>query len=525
MASEHDLVGYLWLRARYDVHSTQPLRVQTAIAGTRSERLAEGVAHRTVPSALRPAPTLADHLTFALKHEGVELEFLARLFPVIDKTELEAWIRSEPTGQYARRAGFLYEWLTGDTLDVPNTPYGNYVPALDEAKQLGAAISTNSTRWRVRDNLLGSPKFSPTVWRTDAVALAMALDVRARLEALEGRFGSDLIMKSAVWLSIKESRASFAIEHEGEKKDRIRRFAAAVGEMTGQSERPLGDAFLRDLQGRIFGENLAPLGMRRSPVFVGQNSAHGERVHYIGPHWDDARDMLAGLEALMERTQGLSATVRAALASFGFVYIHPLNDGNGRISRFLVNDVLRRDGAIQDPMVIPISATMQDRGFRPLNYDHVLERFSRPFMRRYQEQWRFGKQRIAEDGVRYDLEFDAYEDALSAWRFPDLTDHVGYMAAALTHSIDHDMQQEAQYLQQHLAAREAVKEVVEGPDDMIDRIIRSVRTNHGSISGKLKREFPRLEDPQLAGDIVAAVERQFPWAAAPDPDVDETLAP
>lgn len=33
----------------------------------------------------------------------------------------------------------------------------------------------------------------------------------------------------------------------------------------------------------------------------------------------------------------------SAVASFGFVYIHPLADGNGRVHRFLINDVLRRD--------------------------------------------------------------------------------------------------------------------------------------------------------------------------------------
>ena len=55
----------------------------------------------------RPAATLAAHLGFALKHEGVHLEFLARLFEAIPATEIEAWIaaqrpladgQGEPTG-------------------------------------------------------------------------------------------------------------------------------------------------------------------------------------------------------------------------------------------------------------------------------------------------------------------------------------------------------------------------------------------------------------------------------------------
>lgn len=45
--------------------------------------------------------------------------------------EVVDWIRREPTGQYARRAGSLYERLTGRLLDVPDTTRGNYVPAVD----------------------------------------------------------------------------------------------------------------------------------------------------------------------------------------------------------------------------------------------------------------------------------------------------------------------------------------------------------------------------------------------------------
>ncbi len=98
---------------------------------------------------LRPEATLAGHLSFALKHEGVHLETLSRLFAVAPAAEVEDWIRREPTGQYARRAGFLYEWLTGRRLDVPDTTRGNYVPAVDAKRELIAPVAINNIRWRV----------------------------------------------------------------------------------------------------------------------------------------------------------------------------------------------------------------------------------------------------------------------------------------------------------------------------------------------------------------------------------------
>ncbi|TLZ25821.1 MAG: hypothetical protein E6K27_09615 [Gammaproteobacteria bacterium] len=62
-------------------------------------------------------------------------------------------------------------------------------------------------------------------------------------------------------------------------------------------------------------------------------------------------------------------------------------DGNGRISRFLINDLLRRDGALPAPYIVPISAILQKPDLRPLSYDGALELFSRPLMRQYRGNW------------------------------------------------------------------------------------------------------------------------------------------
>ena len=99
---------------------------------------------------------MAGHLAFALKHETVHLEFLTRLFNAAPVADLEAWVAAEPTGQYARRAGFFYEYLTGRQLAFPGVVAGNYVMALDEDAYLTARQPANNPRWRVRDNLPGT---------------------------------------------------------------------------------------------------------------------------------------------------------------------------------------------------------------------------------------------------------------------------------------------------------------------------------------------------------------------------------
>lgn len=504
-----DWIGYQWLAQQYGILPVQAFRVDSVIAKSRATVRDDGYVHESYPPVHRPANTLAGHLTFALKREGVHLEFLARLFGVVPVADLAAWVKAEPTGQYARRAGFFFEYLTGQQLDFPGVMSGNYVAALDASAYLTATQATNNPRWRVRDNLPGTPDYCPLVRRTARVQQAEQYDCAKHLANLEVEFGDDVLRRSAVWLTIKESRASFAIEHEEQHQDRVRRFAAVMEQHCGQHDAPLSESALQELQSQILGPRATRYGVRRSPVFVGEVDGFTEVVHYIAPHWDDTPGLLAGLRDFAARTTGGAALIRAAVLSFGFVYIHPMSDGNGRISRFLVNDTLRRDKAIPAPFILPVSATITSTVVNRRGYDDVLELFSRPLMRRYAQAWRFGPEQVADDGVHFNLQFDAYQDALPAWRYPDMTEHVEYLAHVVQLTIEQEMRKEAGYLRSLRLARERVKQIIEGPDGDIDRIIRSVRENGDVVTNRLVKEFPLLADQQLATEAVAAIKAAF----------------
>src|SRR6218665_2869355 len=75
-----DWIGYRWLAARYGVAAVQAFRTDSAIGKSRATVRENGYVHEQYPPAARPPESLAGHLTFALKHEGVHLEFLPLLF-------------------------------------------------------------------------------------------------------------------------------------------------------------------------------------------------------------------------------------------------------------------------------------------------------------------------------------------------------------------------------------------------------------------------------------------------------------
>jgi hypothetical protein len=216
--------------------------------------------------------------------------------------------------------------------------------------------------------------------------------------------------------------------------------------------------------------------------------------------------MLGGMEIFLASTAGASPVLRAAVAAFGFIYLHPLADGNGRIHRFLINDILRRDGAVPGPYILPVSASIMNRPQDRVRYDEILEVFSKPFMRRYGDDCEFTERTERyPDGVISDFRFAGYEDALAVWRYPDLTRHVEYLADLVDVTIQQEMRKEAVLLRAWDTARRSVKEIVEGPDPDIDRIIRSIHGNGGKVSNKLVGEYPVLADLTTAKQVAAAV--------------------
>ena len=93
----------------------------------------------------------------------------------------------------------------------------------------------------------------------------MGDNLPALLTDLTLEFGEDLLMRSAVWMTLRESKSSFAIKGEADQVDRIQRFADVLARCTGQGELPLNDPSLAQLQAEILGRltTLQRFGLRR----------------------------------------------------------------------------------------------------------------------------------------------------------------------------------------------------------------------------------------------------------------------
>jgi hypothetical protein len=346
------------------------------------------------------------------------------------------------------RRSALCEWLSGQRLRPPSAPGGNYVDAIDGRILVAVSADRRARvpRWRVNDNLPGTRHFCPMVPRTAALELAAGLDIPGLLAELSSEFGEALLYRAAAWMTLCESRASFAIEGEADQADRVQRFADVMARRTGIGDLPLQGPALAEIQRDILGPRRAvqQLGLRQSPVFVGETVRMQAVVHCVAPPPQDLADMLKGPQAFVTCTEGQSSALRSAVVSFAFVYIHPLADGNGRVQRILINDILRRGGVIADPVILPVPAVVSSGAGEKRADDSVLDRVSKPLMQAVRGQFDLKGPRITyPDGVVSHLQFSGDEQARPLWRYPDLGAHVIYLARVLPSTITEQMREES----------------------------------------------------------------------------------
>jgi len=431
-----------------------------------------------------PAATFGGHLTFALKYEGLDLAVLQRLFEATGPKPLEAWVRATPLGGYARRTWFLYEWLTGVQLKLPDTNAGNYVSAVDPDQQW-AVPGVNSARHRVRNNLPGTPLFCPLVFRTPALDEFVALDLAGRAQAVIGAVPRDLMARTAAFLLLKDSKSSFAIEGERPAQDRIVRWGRAIGEA---GRNPITLEELLRLQAIVIGDaRFVRLGLRQEGGFVGEHDRDTRMPipDHISAKHVDLTSLIDGLIAFDRTvTPYMDPVITAAALAFGFVYIHPFVDGNGRIHRYLIHHVLAGRRFSPAGVVFPVSAAILER---IQDYRSVLEDYSRRLLP------------VVDWKPTSDGNVNVLNDTADFYRFFDATPHAEFLYSCVKKTLDEDLPREIRFLESYDRFQESIGSIVDMPDSTIDLLFRFLRQNNGRLSKRAReREFAGFSDEEAS---------------------------
>jgi hypothetical protein len=431
-----------------------------------------------------PGEMLADHLIFALRHEDIDLLMLKRVFATVPKTELEALVRSEPTAMPVRRAWYLYELLMGQTLDVEDAPRAVAVDLLDP-KAYFTGNPRPSRRHRVRDNLLGTGRFCPVIRRTKTLEDFIALDLSAKARETVGRTGAHLVARAASLLLLADSRASFEMEGERPPRNRLERWGRAVLQ-AGRNRLTL-DEILRLQRVLIEDTRFIAPGLRPDGVFLGERDHHGDPLpEFIGARPEDLPDLMNALLQANDRMRedALDPVLKATATAFAFVYVHPFQDGNGRMHRCLIHHVLAERKFTPPGMVFPVSSVMLDR---IEEYRSTLQGHSGPLMPFI--EWRPTPSRNVE----------ILNDTADLYRYHDCTDEAEFLYSCVRRAVEEDLPREIDYLRRHDEATHRIMDAVEMPDRLAENLVLFIRQNQGKLSkGRREGEFNQLTDNEVA---------------------------
>lgn len=476
-------IGHAWLRRELDLQVPAPAVESYVVAGARRTETRGSRIVELYPRQYATDESVVAHLRFALRREPLDLGVLAAALKTIDAAEIEAWVRAEPTGAFSRRAWFFHETVTGRTLDLPNAPAGNYVPALDPNRHV-VAERRNSRRHRVIDNLLGGPGLCPTVRRTPRLVEAMRLRVHEEARALVENHDPAILSRAVNYLYAKETRSSFAIEGETPNAARTERFVAAL--RAAPSFDPADKAGLVRLQGDIVDPRYAARDWRDFQNFVGGIAGgYREEVHFVCPRPEDVPDLMEAWTALTRRVVdgAVDPVVAAALSAFAFVFVHPFEDGNGRIHRFLMHHVLAKRGYGPPGVIFPVSAAiLRDRR----GYDAVLETFSRPVSEFTRWRWTADREIVVEN------------ETSDLYRYFDATPFAEYLHDRVADTVRRDLGGELAFLAVFDRALGAVREIVDMPDRRASLFVRLCMRNGGRLSAARRAGFAELEDTEVS---------------------------
>ena len=425
---------------------------------------------------------LRAHLLFGLKHEPTDLRVLAATFKQVGPELVRSWVKDAPTGTYARKAWFLYEFLLGQHLDLPNAKTGAYVDVLDPKRHV-VGVRRTSSRHRVWDNLLGVPGFSPTVRRTQKLTARMSEALDKQVASLTKAVDPDVLRRAIRYLYTRETKSTFEIENEHPSPQREERLVAAL---VDAAKLDLSDkAELVALQNKIVDPRYAAKDWREFQNYVGETAAnYREIVHLICPKPEDVANLMQSLSSAGQRmlSDGIDPVVAAALMSFGFVFVHPFEDGNGRIHRFLIHSVLSKTGFSQEGVIFPVSASIvRDRGA----YDSVLEKFSKPLLALI--DWHLNeKQELIVRG-----------DTADHYRYFDATAHAEYLYDRVAETIHKDLAEELDFIGLYDRAYRAVRDIVDMPNKRLSLFVRLCMQNNGRLAKSRRKLFAELTDDEI----------------------------
>ncbi|WP_336274041.1 Fic family protein [Vreelandella indica] len=484
------LIGYAYLHEHLALGVCPPKHPARVRPVTRIMTMGDEIA---VPAGRAPDASLLAHLVFALKHEGIDLAILAGTLPHLPTEELQEALQNSPNGIYLRKLAYLYEAMV-KRLPFDIAVSGRAVPLFDPEHYI-VGPSVRDSRWRIDFNGLGTLEYCATVRRSSVITALLEEDILRQAATFMASLPTGMLDRAIQWAYLSETQSSFAIEQESPSPDKQQRFMQLLRQ--AHERRPLTEAYLVELQNSTISnpfDKAATFRHEQNYLHNGLPGALG--VSYLPPPPALCDELMKGLMAWANLdsekgiADGVSPLVVSAVLSFGFVFLHPFMDGNGRISRFLIHHTLCRKGGLDRDNLLPISVAMKRH---EAEYLAALEAFSKPTREHWNVTWI--------DADQYDFHFKGL-DAL--YRFWDATEAVAFLLKMAKAALEDELKAETHYLACFDHVYAAINEAYDIRGSDLARLVMMCLSNEGRLSNNRRKQFRY----QVADEVLDAIETE-----------------
>lgn len=425
------------------------------------------------------------HLVFALKYEGVNLLVFKKVAEHYSKQNLEELISFEPTGKYSRRIWFLLEWLLEEELNNDsNLSKKSYVDCIDTKLQY-AIKGDKSRRHRVINNIPGSLGFAPMIRKTEVLENLITENYGEKKNVFLRSVHKDVLQRASAYLLLKDSKASFDIEGEKPRNNRAVRWGQAIGQ-AGLNE--LNENEIIRLQELVINnKKFLKIGIRAQEGFIGDRDRITQEPipEHISAKYQNLESLMSGWYLTSKKLleSEIDPVLVAAKLAFGFVFIHPLVDGNGRIHRFIVHDTLARMNYTEQGMIFPVSSSILSH---IRDYQNALSSYSIPIL----------------DFIEWETSTDKNVKVLNEtkdfYRYFDATKQAEFLYECVKDTIENIIPEEVGYLRKYDEFKTYLDEVFEMPDNMVSLLISFLEQGNGKLSKRaIGKEFSMLNDDEV----------------------------
>jgi Fic family protein len=461
---------------------------------TAIHRLADGTL--AVPRASAPpegSGHVVRHLLFGLRHEHLQLQVLALAAEKLDPDEILAELKSTPSGAFVRKLCYLYEAFTQRTLDTSGIEVsGPYVKLLNPDEYFTGPVRRN-TKWRVDFNGVADLRWCPLVRKTETIERLLGSNILQQARDFAEQTGPELLDRALAWAYLSETESSFEIEREKPDETKAGLFVRLLKQ--AHDRRPLDEAYLVELQNSAISNPLERAFQFRTQQNWLHNAAPGAvGVTYVPPPPDTVPELMQALIDFGNRPPAaLDPLVTATLVSFGFVFIHPFMDGNGRLSRFLFHHSLCTSGQLPDGFLLPVSIAMKRA---ESEYLQALQSFSKPVRQLWNVTW------LGE--ATYSFNFLS---STQIYRYWDATPIVEFALRMADQSMRRYLREETQFLQAYDQAYKEVNDAFDIRGSSLTVLLRSCFEQGGRVSLNRRKKYADHVPPEAFDAMEHAVRK------------------